>query len=150
MKKILFASLIGLSFTSFSQKQPEELVVVEKQKELRVKVKPVSIVSVAPASLKQAVLTGFKTGSATTVSAYFAQNVDVSLLNKENLYSKSQAEQVLKTFFADHRPSNFVINHEGQSSNAKYFIGTLTTSNGTFRITINTKGDLISRLTIER
>ncbi len=150
MKKILFALLIGLNFTSFSQQQPDELVVVEKQKEVKIKTKPISVAAFVPTSLKQAVLTGFKTGSATTVSAYFAQNVDVSLLSKENLYSKSQAEQVLKTFFADHKPLNFVINHEGQSSNSKYFIGTLTTSNGTFRITINTKGNLISRLTIEK
>jgi len=149
MRKILSISLICLSFVSFSQSNQEELVVVEKQKPLKIAIKPISI-AVAPTTLKQALLTGFKTGNAPVISAYFSQNVDVSLLDKENLYSKSQAEQVLKTFFSEHKPSAFVINHEGQSNNAKYFIGTLTTSKGSFRITINTKSNLISRLTIEK
>lgn len=134
---------------AFSQSNQEELVVVEKSKPAKVAAKAISVV-VAPTNLKQALLTGFKTGNALMISAYFSQNVDVSMLDKENLYSKSQAEQVLKTFFSEHKPSNFVINHEGQASNAKYFIGTLSTLNGTFRITINTKSNLISRLTIEK
>lgn len=149
MKKIVSISLICLSFASFSQSSQEELVVVEKQKPLKVVPKAISV-AVAPTTLKQALLTGFKTGNAPVVSAYFSQNVDVSMLDKENLYSKSQAEQVLKTFFIEHKPSNFIINHEGESSNAKYYIGTLTTLKGTYRITINTKSNLISRLTIEK
>jgi hypothetical protein len=149
MKKILSISLICLSFVSYSQTNHEELVVVEKPKPVKVVTKTISV-AVVPSTLKQALLTGFKTGNAPVISAYFSQNVDISLLGKDNLYSKSQAEQVLKTFFSEHKPSNFVINHEGQSSNAKYYIGTLSTFKGTFRITINTKSNLIARLTIEK
>jgi hypothetical protein len=148
MKKIISISLICLSFVSFSQTKHDELVVVEKPKPVKVFTKTISVA--VPTTLKQALLTGFKTGNVPVISAYFSQNVDISLLDKENLYSKSQAEQVLKTFFSEHKPSNFVINHEGQSSNAKYFIGTLSTSKGSYRITINTKSNLISRLTIEK
>ena len=149
MRKFLSISFICIGFVTYAQSNQEELVVVEKPKPIKLVSIPVKV-TVVPTTLKQALLTGFKTGNAPMVSSYFAQNVDISLLDKENLYSKSQAEQVLKTFFNDHKPSNFVINHEGQSNQSKYFIGTLSTSSGTFRITINTKSNLISRLTIEK
>ncbi len=149
MRKFLSISLICLSFSAFSQSNQEELVVVEKPNRIILSATPIKL-AVVPTNIKQAILTGFKTGNAPMVSSYFAQNIDISLLDKENLYSKSQAQQVLKTFFNDHKPSNFVINHEGQSNQSKYFIGTLSTSSGAFRITINTKSNLISRLTIEK
>jgi len=148
MKKVLTLSFICLNLMGFSQNN-EEVVTVEKSQRVKIADKT-QVLTIVPSTLKQAIIAGFKTGNSTLLSTYFAQNIDIALLNKENLYSKSQAVQVLKTFFTEHKPSNFVINHEGQSKQTKYFIGVLTTTNGVFRITINTKSDLISRLTIEK
>ncbi|MBK6525645.1 MAG: DUF4783 domain-containing protein [Crocinitomicaceae bacterium] len=45
------------------------------------------------------IVSAFKAGNATKIASYFAENVDLSILETENLYSKSQAEQILKAFF---------------------------------------------------
>ena len=150
MRSLLLFVLILSQSISFGQSTQNEVVVVnEKEKLCFKKTKNVSSLTL-PISLKDGIVTGFKTGNSALLAKYFSTKIDISLFGKANLYSKSQAEQVLKTFFNEHKPSNFIINHEGQSANIKYYIGTLSTSNGTFRITINTKQNLISNLSIEK
>ncbi len=52
------------------------------------------------------------------------------------MYSKAQAEQILRKFFNDHPPVGMVIEHSGVSkSGDKYFIGILRTTTGYFRTT---------------
>ncbi|MGV6861806.1 MAG: DUF4783 domain-containing protein [Putridiphycobacter sp.] len=153
MKKILPIILVCFSVFAFSQNPNEEIAVYKKDKKEILNPKIEKVIW-APASIKQAITLGFSTGNAPMVSSYFSQNIDITLLNKENLYSKSQAEQVLKTFFNDNPPTNFKIIHEGKSNNTKYFIGSLDTKKGTFRITINIKSlkgkEVITHLTIEK
>lgn len=95
----------------------------------------------------------FKAGNATKIASYFAENVDLSILETENLYSKSQAEQILKSFFLKHKPSEFTIVHKGKSGQSEYFIGELTCTDAIFRVTLNsrsTEGNKeITSLTIE-
>ena len=94
----------------------------------------------------------FRAGNATKIASYFAENVDLSILETENLYSKSQAEQILKNFFIKHKPSEFTIVHKGKSGQSEYFIGELTCTDAIFRVTLNSKsGDVkeITALTIE-
>ena len=47
-------------------------------------------------SYETIIVGAFKAGNATKIAGYFAENVDLSILETENLYSKSQAEQILK------------------------------------------------------
>src|SRR5688572_6197324 len=98
------------------------------------------------------IVAAFKAGNATKIAGYFAENVDLSILETENLYSKSQAEQILKNFFIKHKPSEFTIVHKGKSGQSEYFIGELTCTDAIFRVTLNSKsGDAkeITALTIE-
>lgn len=81
----------------------------------------------------------FKAGNAAKIASYFAENVDLSILETENLYSKSQAEQILKSFFEKHVPSEFTIVHKGKSGASEYFIGELICNDGTYRVTLNSK-----------
>lgn len=81
----------------------------------------------------------FKAGNATKIASYFSENVDLAILETENLYSKSQAEQILKSFFTKHKPSEFTIVHKGKSGQSEYFIGELTCSDAIFRVTLNSK-----------
>ncbi|MBT8195916.1 MAG: DUF4783 domain-containing protein, partial [Bacteroidia bacterium] len=76
-----------------------------------------------------------KKGDAKALSAHFSSKVDLTILNKEDVYSKSQAEQILVAFFNKNKPSDFKIMHKGVSKEgAKYAIGNLKTTNGlTFR-----------------
>ena len=79
-------------------------------------------------------------GDASGLSKYFGANVEISIKDAQNSYSKSQAEAVLKNFFSVHAPKSFTIVHQGQSpEGAKYFIGTLSTSAGTYRTYVYAK-----------
>jgi len=106
------------------------------------------------ANVKTDILAGFKSGKADLLAKYFPANIDINVLGKSNLYSKSQAKQVLTTFFTTNSASSFKIVHEGQSNGTKYFIGTYTSSGVDYRVTVNVKtvagAEKISSITIER
>lgn len=81
------------------------------------------------------------TGNASGLSNYFTGNIDLLVEENEDVYSKTQAEMILKNFFAKNAPSSFIIIHKGSSTmNVAYRIGTLKTKNGKeFRVTFNMK-----------
>lgn len=155
MRKILILSFVLTSVFGYSQSQQDELAVVKVKKQRKSDVSAVksSILYVSKLDLKSSIEKGFITGDAKLIAVYFAPNIDFSLLDQEDLYSKSQAEQVLKTFFLENKPLTFSIIHQGSSAETKYFICALQTSKGNYRITVNAKHiankDIISHLTIE-
>ncbi|MFK8037691.1 MAG: DUF4783 domain-containing protein [Crocinitomicaceae bacterium] len=105
------------------------------------------------ASIKTDILSGFNSGKAALLAKYFPSNIDVNILGKSNLYSKSQAQQVLSTFFTQNKPSGFTVVHEGQSNGTKYFIGTYNSGASKYRVTVNVKSggaEQISSISIER
>ena len=105
-------------------------------------------------TIKTDILNGFKTGKASALAKYFPANVDINILGKSNLYSKSQGQQVLTTFFTQNKPNGFEVIHEGQSNGTKYFIGTYISGSTKYRVTVNVKSvsgsDKISSISIER
>ncbi|HET6244023.1 MAG: DUF4783 domain-containing protein [Bacteroidetes bacterium] len=83
----------------------------------------------------EAIAQAFKSGNAKELSKYFSPNVELKVFNKEDVYSKTQAEIIVKDFFTKNPPKNYVEVHNGTSkAGAQYIIGQLTTANGTFRI----------------
>lgn len=80
-----------------------------------------------------------KSGNSTQLAKYFDSSVEVTLLNSEAVYSKSQAEMVIKKFFSSNRPSSYKTVHNGNSGGAKYQIGELSTSTGTYRTYVYAK-----------
>jgi hypothetical protein len=95
-----------------------------------------------------------KTGNAPALSAYFHATIDLTIIQKQGTYSKSQAEQVVQNFFGENKPSNFTVNHNGTSGEgSKYIIGALTTSTGEYRVYIYFKNlngtELIQTLRFE-
>jgi hypothetical protein len=77
----------------------------------------------------------FKAGNATELAKFFNTTVEVSLLDKEDFYKKNVAETILKDFFNEYKTSDFVITHQGGSTNdQKYAIGKLKTEKGDFRV----------------
>jgi hypothetical protein len=104
-------------------------------------------------SIPEAVILAFRAGNAEELSKHFYNNIELILLENEDVYSKVQAEQILKKFFADHRPSAFNIIHEGGKETSRYAIGSLTTSSGNFRVSFLIKNQdgtlLIHQLRIE-
>lgn len=76
-----------------------------------------------------------ESGNAKEVSQFFSSNVELKIKEQEDVYSKTQAEHIVKEFFAKHQPHSFNIIHRGTSKKgARYAIGKLKTNNGEFRI----------------
>ena len=77
-----------------------------------------------------------KAGDMRALSSYFNSTIDLTVGSQENSYSKAQAEQILRDFFSNNKPSSFSIIHQGFSKEgARYAIGSLITSQGkSFRV----------------
>lgn len=80
-----------------------------------------------------------ESGNSTRLSAYFDTNVEITLPDKSNNYSKVQAELVLKDFFKLHQVKHFEVVHTGDNIGAQYCIGNLYTRKGTFKTTLYIK-----------
>jgi hypothetical protein len=89
-----------------------------------------------PGDIPQAVTDALRTGNTAVLSGYFNSSIELAILDQEDIYSKQQAELILKDFFAKHVPSGFVILHKGGKEGSQYAIGNLTTSSGNFRVTL--------------
>ena len=77
-----------------------------------------------------------RSGNAREVARYMNNNVDLTILNQQQVYSKAQAEVVIKDFFTKNPPKSFAIIHQGASKEgAKYAIGSMDSDNGAkFRV----------------
>ena len=89
------------------------------------------------------VISAMKSGNSSLVAKYFDASVELSMPDKSNSYSKSQAELVLKDFFATNAVKGFEVIHKGENAGSQYCIGTLVTKTGSYRTTIfmKQKGD---------
>ena len=62
-------------------------------------------------------------GDAEKLSAWFADNLEVSIFSNTNDSSRNQAKQIIKSFFDSYTPRSFNINHTAGRSNMKYALG---------------------------
>lgn len=90
-------------------------------------------------SFESVVVGAFKNANTKVIARFFLENLDLKILEKENLYSKSQAELILKDFFADHIPSDFQVIHKGKAGQTEYLIGDLILNKKTYSVQINSK-----------
>lgn len=93
-------------------------------------------------------------GDAESLSSWFADNLEISIMSTSNNSSRNQAKQIIKAFFDSHTPRSFEINHTASSSNSKYALGSLNAGGELFEVTIfvsNTNGRYkIQQLKIDR
>lgn len=83
----------------------------------------------------ESIAASIRSGNASALAANFSGNVEITVKDAGNSYSKSQAEMVLKNFFGSHQPKSFTVAHQGTSpEGSKYFIGNLSTSSGNYRV----------------
>jgi hypothetical protein len=80
------------------------------------------------------VKTALASGNAMQLSKYFCKNIELVIFDNENVYSKTQAEQIIMDFFRKNSPADFLIISEGNIDGFKYTIGNLITSRGRFKI----------------
>lgn len=99
------------------------------------------------------IVLSFKAGNATELAKHFHSNVELIILEEEDVYSRSQAEQIIRKFFSDHKPTAFRVIFEGGKENSRYAIGSLETSSTRYRVYVLMKKQddtpLIHQLRIE-
>lgn len=75
-------------------------------------------------------------GDAECLSAWFDENLEISVSSKESNASRAQARHIVKSFFEKHTPHSFSITHAAEKSNMKYALGTLDAGGEIFSVTI--------------
>jgi hypothetical protein len=82
------------------------------------------------------VIGALRTGNANEVAKYIDENVELSLPDKSDNYSKAQAVMILKDFFTSNSVTGFEAKHKGDNSGNQFCIGTLHTRSGDYRTTV--------------
>lgn len=96
----------------------------------------IPLLSMGQTQEKDGISAAIQNGSAQALSGYFTESIDLTLLDIEDVYSQKQAEVILSKFFAENKPKTFKLKHEGMSKvEDYYYIGTLETSTGNYRVT---------------
>jgi hypothetical protein len=101
------------------------------------------------------IVAAIKASNSKDVSKYFNPNVELTVLNTEGVYSKQQAEIIIKNFFTSNPPKAITIQHKGSSAQgSKYAIAFYECAQGKYRVYIfmkeNDGGALIHELRFEK
>ena len=75
-------------------------------------------------------------GEAEKLSAWFADNLEITIFSTSNDTSRNQARQIMKSFFKSYTPRAFEIGHKAGRANMKYALGTLHAGGEMFLVTI--------------
>lgn len=82
------------------------------------------------------VINALKSGNAQELSKYIDDNIEISLPDKSDNYSRAQAVMVLKDFFNNNGVSGFDVQFKGENGSGQYCIGNLKTKSGVYRTTV--------------
>lgn len=98
--------------------------------------------------------TALKDGNSKALANYFNTKIELIIFDKTDVYSKTQAEIIMKNFFRMYKPTNFTIIHNGGRGSAKYAIGDMLTNNQKYKVFFllkaNNKKLFIHQLRIEK
>jgi hypothetical protein len=90
--------------------------------------------SAAFAQIPDGIVVSIQNGNDVSLAAFFNENVELVVESHDDVYSKSQAQQIVADFFKSNKPKQFKIIHDGGKEDTRYAIGSLITANGTFRV----------------
>lgn len=113
-------------------------------------------VAVAFADVFDDVVGALKAQNAKELTRYFNANIELTINDNEGVYSKQQAEIMLKSFLAQNPPKTITISHRGASGQgAKYAIAIYETTQGKFRVYVFMKDNgsgtsLVHEMRIEK
>jgi Domain of unknown function (DUF4783) len=90
-----------------------------------------------------AVTSAIRSGDVALLSPYLDYRVDISLRDKSDTYSKTQAEMVISDFFTTNGVRNFRITQKTQNNGSLFCAGILVTNSGNYRTSLflKQKGD---------
>jgi hypothetical protein len=98
--------------------------------------KPVSGSALNPISGLDDVINALRTGNAQELSKYVDDNIEISLPDKSDSYSRAQAVMVLKDFFNSNGVTGFEMQFKGENGGSQFCVGKLTTRSGSYRTTV--------------
>ena len=75
-------------------------------------------------------------GDADKLSAWFSDNLEITIFASSNDTSRTQDRQIMKSFFKSYTPRSFEISHKAGRSNMKYALGTMNAGGEMFLVTI--------------
>ena len=82
------------------------------------------------------VIGALRGGNASELSKYMDENIEISLPDKSDSYSRAQGILILKDFFSYNNVISFDVKHKGDGPNGQYCVGTLYTKNGNYRTNV--------------
>jgi Domain of unknown function (DUF4783) len=82
------------------------------------------------------VINALKTGNAQEFAKYIDDNIEISLPDKSDNYSRAQAVMVLKDFFNNNGVSGFEVQFKGENGGSQFCVGKLNTRSGNYRTTV--------------
>ena len=82
------------------------------------------------------VIGALRSGNSAQLSGYFDENVELTLPDKSDSYSRAQAQLIVKDFFGNNGVKGFELKHKGDSPGGHFCIGTLQTNAGNFRTNV--------------
>ena len=80
------------------------------------------------------VVLAFKKGNSKELNKYLGEKVELVIQNNSKSADKKLTESTLSSFFADNKVNSFTVNHEGNRDESSFIIGTLATTNGSYRV----------------
>ena len=86
------------------------------------------------AQIPDQIVISIQTGNDASLAEFFNENVELVVQTHDDVYSKSQAQQIVAEFFKANKPKQFSIIHQGGKDGSRYAIGSLITNTGTFRV----------------
>ncbi len=82
------------------------------------------------------VIGALRSGNSAQLSVFFDENVELTLPDKSDSYSRAQAQLIVKDFFGNNGVKGFDLKHKGDSPSGHFCIGTLQTNAGNFRTNV--------------
>lgn len=93
-------------------------------------------------------------GDAECLSVWFSDNLEIDMMGRSSNYSRSQASQIMKSFFSEYTPKFFQIVHKSGSYPLNCAVGNMEGGGCKFLITILVKtsedGNAIQQIKIEK
>ncbi len=87
-----------------------------------------------PSLIPEGISVSVEDGDCKELAKFFNNNIELVIIDSEDVYSKSQAELIMKDFFSKYPPDDFDILHEGGREASRYAIGKLVSGDNVFRV----------------
>ncbi|MDR2854489.1 MAG: DUF4783 domain-containing protein [Prevotellaceae bacterium] len=102
-------------------------------------------------SMQENIVNAITKGDAKQIATYFDKTINIVVGSQSMNYDKETAQNLIATFFKSNQIVSFNIIHQGDTEGASFLIGTLKTTNGTFRVYVYVRGkeSLIQQIRIE-